>query len=289
MEDRLALAGHYLEIGNPKRALAELEKGAGPGGVEEAEFWAIRAGALFELERWGQAAEAATRGLAVDPDEITLLDVLALCELELGRNSEADKAILAALEIAPDHPDLLAHRALILARSKRYKDAEAIIDEALRVAPRSPSVLRVRALVASMRGDRRRAAEYADEVLALEPDSELSHYVRGGTDLNSAQFKRAVRHLEEAARLNPESPEIAEALRDARVGAHPLLAPVRPIWRFGRWRSWIAYLAVGSILAAARLESLRLVLALVWIAVCILSWVGPPLLRRWYDRKRRVF
>jgi hypothetical protein len=67
-----------------------------------------------------------------------------------------------------------------------------------------------------------------------------------------------------------------------------VLAPVRQVWRIGRWRVWFGYLALASILAAARLQSLRLALGIVWITIVALSWLGPPILRRWYGRKNRV-
>jgi tetratricopeptide (TPR) repeat protein len=286
-DDRLDLARHFLAIGNPKRALAELEQ-SGSAAVEEDEFWLIRAEALFELERWDEGAEAARRGLAQNPDDVILLDVLAICDLELGRAHEADETIRAAPELAPDHPTLLAHRALILARSKRSSEAERVLAEALRVNPRSLDVLIARAQVAALDGDRQRAAEYADDLLEAEPESEFGHLIRGAADVESVRFTRAVRHLEEAARLNPE-PEIREALREARVGAHPLLAIVRPVWRLGRMRSWLIYLTIAGALAVARLHTLRSVIVGIWITIVVLSWVAPPILRRWYGRKSRGF
>jgi tetratricopeptide (TPR) repeat protein len=216
VEDRLELARHYLEIGNARRALAELEQG-GSAAVEDDEFWLIRAEALCELKRWSEAAEAARRALVDFPQSVTLLDILAICQLELDDPAGADKTILAALEVWPDHPALLAHRALILAHLKRFEDAEQVIGEALRAGPESPDVLLARAQVASLRGHHRDATEYAEELLALEPDDELSHLIRGSADVNSARFKHAVRHLEEAARINPENPHIGR--RSARPGS----------------------------------------------------------------------
>jgi Flp pilus assembly protein TadD len=287
VEGRLDLARHYLATGNAKRALAELDKG-GAEALEGEDFWAIRAEALFDLGRWGDAADAARRGLELDAEDVTLLDILAICELELGNETQATEKILAALELWPGDPTLLAHHALILARFKRYDEAEHVLAEALRVAPQSRDVLHARAQVASFRGDRREATEYADALLRLEPDSESSHIARGNADVTSIRFKHAVQHFEEAARLNPENSEIREVLREARVGAHPVLAPVRQIWRVGRWRAWLGYITIASLLAAARLESLRFALAMVWISLCLLSWLGPPILRRWLDRKHRV-
>lgn len=293
-EDPLGLARHYLSIGNARRALAELEQA--PNGVDDEEFWCLRAHALFELDRWDEAAQAARAGLEREAEDVELLDILALAELERGREKESLARIDAALELCPDLADLHAHRALILARRKRksfrltsFREARAAVDEALRLDPHSEVALRVRAQVALLSGDARHADEYADEVLAAEPDDEFSHLVRGSVHADRADFKGAMRHFEEAARLNPESPDVGEALREARVGAHPLLAVVRPVWRFGRMRSWLVYVTVITALALARLPAIRYAVVGIWLTMLVLSWAAPPLLRRYYDRNRRGF
>jgi hypothetical protein len=56
------------------------------------------------------------------------------------------------------------------------------------------------------------------------------------------------------------------------------------VLRFGRWRSYFLYLGLVVVLAAARLETLRIAVIVVWLTVCAISWFGPPLLRR---RQRR--
>jgi tetratricopeptide (TPR) repeat protein len=141
-EQRLELARHYLAVGNPQRALDAL---AQTSAVDDEDYWEVRAGALLDLDRWEEAAEAARGGLALEPDDVFLLDMLAIAELELHHGGAALEAIDAALELVPDHPTPLAHRALILARLKRFDEAEHAIDEALAIEPDSVDVLRVRA------------------------------------------------------------------------------------------------------------------------------------------------
>jgi hypothetical protein len=57
------------------------------------------------------------------------------------------------------------------------------------------------------------------------------------------------------------------------------------MWRFGRWRSYFLYLTLITVLAAARLQTLRIVVICVWLVIVILSWVGPRILRRLEERK----
>jgi tetratricopeptide (TPR) repeat protein len=284
-QKNVELARHYLAVQRPERALEALAR-AGGAGVEEPDYWRIRAAAVLNLKRWDEAIETARSGLALDPHSVTLLDVLALAELESGHAAAAQEAIGAALEVAPEHSTLLAHKALILARFDRFEEAERMVQEALRVDPRSPVVLRVRTQVAYLRGHHAEAERYAQELLEVQPDSDLSHRLRGNIAVKTKRYKHARRHFEEAARLNPEYPEIADVVLESRVAAHPLLAPVRTMRRFGRLRVWILVLVLGAILRAAGSNSARVVLALIWLTIVVLSWVGPPLLRRYYRRRR---
>lgn len=97
--DPLALVRRYLETGDARRALAELEKA--PGGVDDEEFWSLRAHALYGLGRWDEAAQAAQAGLELEADDFDLLDLLALAELERGREKKARATIDSALRALP--------------------------------------------------------------------------------------------------------------------------------------------------------------------------------------------
>src|SRR5207247_7034790 len=165
LRQQLATAGHYLEVGRPERAL-ELLVRMGDGALEEPAFWELRASAAFELWEWAEAAAVARRGLAVDRENVILLDIVALSELELDQHRSALAAIDFALDALPEHPLLLAHRSLILAHLERFDEARDAIDGAMRMAPESPEVLRVRMKVAILSGDDAAAERFGDDLLA---------------------------------------------------------------------------------------------------------------------------
>jgi Flp pilus assembly protein TadD len=279
----LHLARHYVDVDRPQAALDALARVSGDA-LAEPEYWAVRAEALLHLERYGDGAEAAERGLEQDPEDISLLDVLAICRLERDDFAGAEQALATALELSPENPLLLAHRALVLARSKRFAEAREAVDQAMRVAPDWTPVLRVRAQVAVLADDPA-ASWYVDELLERDPEDRIGHALRGNLAAKQRRFVSASRSFDQAARLDPTDPELAEVAREARVAAHPVLAPLRPIYRFGRWRSYFLYLALAFGLAAAGLQSLRVVLAIVWISLVLLSWIGPRVLR-WRQKRR---
>jgi tetratricopeptide (TPR) repeat protein len=282
-DDRLALARHYVDIDRPQRALDALET-ASDEALSDPEFWLLRAEALRELERPDEAADAARRGLALDPDDVFLLDALALAELDGHRLGAAADALAAALELEPDHPVLLAHRALVLANAKRFGEARAAVVHALRLDPESVDVRRVRAQVAVL-SEEPDADRYVEELLELSPEDRTGHLLRGSLAAERSRYGPAARAFAEAARLDPSDRDVARVARETRVAAHPVLAPVRAVHRYGRWRAYFTYLTLVVILGAAGLQSLRVVLVVVWLVIVVLSWTGPRFLR-WRERRK---
>jgi Flp pilus assembly protein TadD len=279
----LELARHYVDIDRPSKALSALEHVSGED-LEDPQYWLVRAEALLGLERHADGVEAALRGLELDPDDIGLLDALAIGRAALGQLGEAERALATALELAPEHPLLLGHRGLVLAEAKRVAEAREAITQAMRVAPDWTPVLRLRAQVAVLTEDPA-AAGYIDELLARDPEDQIGHALRGNLAAGSGRVVAASRAFDEAARLSPSDPELTRVARDARVAAHPVLAPLRPLWRFGRWESYFVYLTIFFALGALRLESLRLAIGGVWISLVILSWTAPRIIR-WRHRRK---
>ncbi len=281
--DALALARRYVDIDRPQAALDALGR-AREDELETAEYWAIRAQSLLQLERSTASAEAAQRGLERSPQDVQLLDLLALAHLQSGHCQEASDVLSRALEIAPADPILLAHRALAVARLGAFDSARALVAEAMRLAPDFVPVLRVRAQVAFLARDES-ASDYIDELLEREPEDATGHALRGNLAIRGKQYVSASKAFDEAVRLDPSDSEFAEVAGKARVAAHPLLAPVRPIWRFGRWRSYFVFLTLVFVLAASGLKSLRVVVVAAWLCIAFLSWFGPPLIR-WRRRRK---
>jgi len=227
----LVLARHDLARGRPDRALAVLSGVTGTD-LEDSTFWSLRAAALYDLRRWDEAIQATHEGLAREPGDFELLDVLALAQLEGGRAKQALATIDAALELYPDEAALHAHRALILVRTKpkafrlmSYKKARAAVAEALRLDSTCEAALRVRAHIAAVSGDRR-APEYGAELLSLDPENERAHLIAGNALARRGQMATGLQHYVEAARLDPSDPQLAWIGRRSRALQGPFAAPL---------------------------------------------------------------
>ena len=276
----LALARHDLDRGRPDRTLAALDRVTGAE-LEAYEFWNLRAHALFELSRWAEAAAAAEAGLEREPDDVELLDVLALAQLERGRKREAQATIDAAIQLEPGLAELHAHRALILARRAEksfrlasYRKARAAVEEALRLDPQSETALRVRAQIAVMSNDRR-AREYAEELLSVEPDDGHAHVIRGAALAGRGDVGEGLRHYDEAARLDPSDPALAWLGRRSLALRRPFFAPMLFLERVSRGHIRIAW----ALVAFASFHSGQPALTVAAFAFWIYMWVAHAYLR----------
>jgi len=281
----LALADHYLDVGRPARALEVLE-GVGSDELEHAWYWELRAQALVDLERFGDAAEAARSGLELDGESITLLDALCIAEWKLGNLDRAESAILTALRLEPEIPSLLCRYAHLLADGRELAKAQRVLAKAERLAPDAPEVIRCRMVLAYMRGDDREAKRQSERLLAVvDPEDPAGHAMLGAQHAFRGSLGRASRHYDTAARYDLADHELADLAREGRIEAHWLFWPIRPIERFGPAVVWVAAVGTFALLGALELYTLLTVVAVAYVALCIYSWVVPPLARRWLGRR----
>jgi tetratricopeptide (TPR) repeat protein len=284
---QIALAQHYLDVGQPGRTLELLSSPDGDS-FERPDFWRLRTAALYELERYEEAVGAAGEGLARDPHWIPLLYLRAMAEGELDKLAEAERSILAALELDPEDPHLLCGYARIAARGGQLGKAEALVDEAARVDPENARVIQMRGLVAFLRGRDRKAQKLSDKALAIDPESSSAHSLRGAAQLERGDVRGARRSLETAIRDDPGDRALADAVRGTRVATHPLLWPVLPLQRLGVAGSWVAAMAIIFGLRALGLGTASGIALIVWLVIVVYSWTAAPAAMRWLERRQRL-
>jgi Flp pilus assembly protein TadD len=294
VSDGGALARRFLELRRPDRALDAL------GESLDEESWALRAEAFLQLGRWHDAAESARRGLADEPTDITLLDLLALAEAKRGDLPAAERAIRNALELLPDHPLLLVHYGHFLLQGGEVDSAAAVLREAARIAPDDPSVAGLAVAYAYVSGRDRDLEAASRNLLRVDPQNEFGHRLLGVSLARRGNVGRAAEHLAEAVRQDPTDRGYAEAARAMRVESHWLLKPLWPVRRFGPGRLWAFHIAVIVVLgslanAAERVDPtagtvvwvvLGVYLA-AYLSLALYSWLGAPLVRAWVRRRLR--
>jgi tetratricopeptide (TPR) repeat protein len=273
-------ARRYIEIGRPERALeslATLESDQATG----AEALRLRGYALYGMKDFEGAADAAREGLEDDPHSMNLLYLLSLAEDRRGRLAEAERAVLGALEQDPDDPQLLTQYADVLMHGGALDKAERVLGLAAASDPDSVDVLEARISLAYLRGSDREAKRLSEELLSIDPESIRGQHMLGVFDMSRGRAASAADRYGEIVRADPTNQRIADEAREMRAMArNPLWWPSLFFTRFGAAGSWVGAVAVIFGLRAAGATTAAGVAAILWFALCVWSWVVPPVLNR---------
>ena len=280
----MTLARYYLEVNKPQQALDALQS---PGSdlLDNPWFWLFRGWAHYDLDQRTLAIQAIQKGLATAPEHPNLLFLLAICQERDKNLVAAEQAILRALQQYPENSSMLCFYARILAQGDQLPKAERVLDRARQQDPEEPEVQRTAAILSYLRGDDRRAAQISLESLRSDPDDIRSRHALGAALLRQGRVTAGNRHLKAAVHLEPERKDFADSARVGRVAAHWLLLPLRPLYRIGTVGVWFGAIAIIFILTAAGLDAIAKWFAIAYFALCVYSWVVPPLIKRWYRRR----
>jgi predicted Zn-dependent protease len=275
----LARAQALLVAGRPEEALTQLgslpvDDAVGPIGAQ------LRCHALLQLDRNPEAVEAARAGLAAGGPDPDLLCLLGRAEHECGHLVVAERALLDGLALAPGDVELLCAYADVCAADNQMPKAQRLVDLAAAGRPDAPVVFATPVKVAYARGDDRAAQRISREFVAAHPENAAALALLGGTSAARGRMDEAYAGLSRAAATSPADQAYATAALDLRVATHPLLRPIRPILRFGPVKTWLVAVAVIFLLGRLGLPTLSLAAGLVWVGLCVYSWVVPPLVRR---------
>lgn len=174
-----------------------------PAPVDEGRTAVRRAEALLDLDRWDEAAAAAGRALAAQPDDPAALCVLSRAHLGAERLPEAYQAAVRAVAVEP--ASLPAHLLVSLAASGGgdHHTALAAADEAVRLDPEVAvsHLTRARALLGL--GWLREAAEAARQGVRLAPHDPAGHNTLGAALHQARDRKGARAAYEQALRVDP--------------------------------------------------------------------------------------
>ncbi|MCP5101708.1 MAG: tetratricopeptide repeat protein [Chloroflexi bacterium] len=284
----ITLAAHFLDIGQPERALEQLQN-VDSDTIDSFGFWLMQGQALYTLKRYEDARKAIRRGLRIEANAPYLHFMLCNCEARLDRIPQAEDAILTALRQTPENVQFLCRYARLVAGSGQLGKAAALVQKAKQFEPDHPAVAHTEIVIAYLRGDDKTAVRSGHEALKDAPDDLTSHYMLGHAYAGQGKVDQANRHLGTAARLNPQEKEFTTSARASRTWAHWLLLPLRPLYRFGSGKIWLGAIITMFALRALNLEDVSFWFAVVYLIYVIYSWVVPPLLRRWTQRQYRQF
>ena len=177
----------------------------------------LRAG--MANERTGNypgAVRVYERGLAIDPDNVELLNSMGFALFQKGESAKAVPVLQKALAIDPQHSK--AHNNLALASIDigELELAEAHYRESLAIEPQ-PAIFNDLGVVLARQGMLEDAADQYRAAITLDPGAESAHYNLGATLAQLGELDEATVQLNHAIHANPNNASAYQLLADVLV------------------------------------------------------------------------
>jgi Flp pilus assembly protein TadD len=151
------------------------------------------------------AVRAYERGLAVEPNNVELLNSLGFAQFQQGKSQEAVAALEKAVTIDPKHAKSHNNLALAYIDVGELELAEAHYRESLAIEPRAAAIHNDLGVVLERQGLLEEARRSFQEAVTLDPKSASAHYNLGSVLARSNQLPAAERQLRIAVKLKPDA------------------------------------------------------------------------------------
>lgn len=166
---RMDRASCYLELGNTKDALADVDNllENPSAGIAEAELYFLRAAIHVKARLYVEARKDLEKVLRLEPDNVNAGVLLAITDEKDGRPGEAAERLNLLIQAHPESVDALTARANLEAKLGHYDAARADYDAALRLQPGDPGIRVGRAETLIRLGLKTAARKDLDEAVRL--------------------------------------------------------------------------------------------------------------------------
>jgi Tfp pilus assembly protein PilF len=165
----------------------------------------LRAGMANERTgNYPAAVRAYERGLAVEPDNVELLNSLGFALFQQGKSQEAIVALEKAVAVDPKHWKSHNNLALAAIDVGELETAEAHYRESLAIQPQA-EIYNDLGVVLDNQGLPDEATRAYRKAIAMDPKFASAHYNLGSSLARSGQSRDAERHLRSALELAPDA------------------------------------------------------------------------------------
>jgi len=172
----------------------------------------LRAGMANERTgNYPAAVKAYERGLAVEPENVELLNSLGFALFQQGKSKEAVVALEKAIAVDPKHWKSHNNLALAAIDIGELEVAEAHYRESLAIRPQ-PAIYNDLGFVLERQGLAEEATRAYRKAIELDPKSATAQYNLGASLARSGNFAEAERHLRAATEADPTNAAARQAL-----------------------------------------------------------------------------
>jgi Flp pilus assembly protein TadD len=165
----------------------------------------LRAGMANERTgNYPAAVKAYDRGLAVEPENVELLNAKGFALFQQGKSEQAVASLQRAIDVDPKHWKSHNNMALASVDLGELEVAEAHYRESLALEPQ-PAIYNDLGFVLTRQGLHHEAAEMYRKSLDLEPESATAHYNLAATLAGSGELAEAEAHFRASIEIEPTS------------------------------------------------------------------------------------
>ena len=165
----------------------------------------LRAGMANERTgNYPAAVKAYERGLAVEPENVELLNAKGFALFQQGKSEQAVVSLQKAIEVDPKHWKSHNNMALASVDLGELEVAEAHYRESLAIEPQA-AIYNDLGFVLARQGLPHEAAEMYRESLELDPDSATAHYNLAVSLAGTGELAEAETHLRSSIEIEPTS------------------------------------------------------------------------------------
>lgn len=164
-----------------------------------------RAEILFEQKRYSEANKFIKEALAIDPNNIFALNILAESYLNLDKIEEAEKIIDRCISLAPNESHFYYLKAIIKAQEKYFDNSEKLLLEAIKIEPSEATYYAYYAHLKLIRKEFNTSLDWCKKALALDPENILALNTRSQALTKLNKFDEAYSTIEEALHHDPNN------------------------------------------------------------------------------------
>jgi Flp pilus assembly protein TadD len=178
----------------------------------------LRAGMANErTSNYPGAVRLYQRGLAIEPDNVELLNAMGFALFQQGKSQEAIAELEKAVTIDPRHVKARNNLALAAIDAGELELAEAHYRESLAIKP-DAAIYNDLGFVLERMGMSEDADAAYRKALAVNPKSGAANYNLGASLVRQGRTKEAIVHLKAAIEADPKNTAAQQALARALVG-----------------------------------------------------------------------
>ncbi|MBX9942139.1 MAG: tetratricopeptide repeat protein [Candidatus Obscuribacterales bacterium] len=214
MASRRQTAYYYFDSGKYTQALTALREALAedPNDIHLLNLLALT---YAELKQFQSANEVIKRALALDPNFAYTAENCAFIYLAQGDLAEANRHLKNAVFLDPKNSYVHLLFAHLEEQRQDYKKMRDYAYKATKLAPTSVAALEYYAKAQIYLGQKEDARDILEASLALAPDDSRLHSIVGQLMYESGETEKAYHSLKEALRLNPHSLSDAELYIEA--------------------------------------------------------------------------